>query len=78
MWMWLTVTATALSIGFLGIDLEEFRRKLKTAKKLGTTCTTSGRATYDAYIEAIRLFHGRQPLWAVARLWNLERDAIPV
>ncbi|CEL29254.1 hypothetical protein [Pseudomonas fluorescens] len=59
-------------------DLEEYRRKLKTAKKLGTTWTTFDRATYDAYIEAIRLFQGSQPLWAVERLWNPERDAIPV
>jgi hypothetical protein len=37
---------------------------------MSKTWTTFDRTTYDAYISAIRIFQGNQPLWATERLWN--------
>lgn len=59
-------------------DLKVFQGKLAIAKALGKTWTTFDRSTYDAYIAAIRVFQGSQPLWAVERLWSPEREALPV
>ena len=58
-------------------DLPAFRQKLRAAKDMGKTWTTFDRPKYEAYIAAIRTFQGNQPLWAVERLWNPEREAIP-
>lgn len=59
-------------------DLKVFRGKLAIAKALGKTWTTFDRSTYDAYIAAIRVFQGSQPLWAVERLWSPEREVLSV
>ncbi|RMV72211.1 hypothetical protein ALP05_102096 [Pseudomonas caricapapayae] len=58
-------------------DLKVFRSKLAIAKALGKAWTKFDRSTYDAYIAAIRIFQGGQPLWAVERLWSPEREALP-
>ena len=57
-------------------DLLIFREKLQAAKDMSKTWTTFDRTTYEAYISAIRTFQGDQPLWAIERLWNPERQAL--
>ena len=59
-------------------DLKVFQGKLAVAKALGKTWTKFDRPTYEAYLAAIRIFQGSQPLWAVERLWSPEREAVPV
>ena len=54
-------------------DLAKFQTALETAKQMGKAWTVFDRQTYDAYIAAIKVFQGKQPLWAAERLWNPER-----
>lgn len=54
-------------------DLRKFQSALETAKQMGKAWTVFDRQTYDAYITAIKVFQGKQPLWAAERLWNPER-----
>jgi hypothetical protein len=48
----------------------EAKLAFKRAQWLGRNWTSFDKATYDAYIETIKLIQRSEPLWAIERLWE--------
>lgn len=50
------------------------RLAFERAQQLGNTWTSFDRATYDAYIDTIKIIQRNAPLWAIEWLWQPAKD----
>lgn len=50
-------------------EIPSVRGAFMAAQRLGRAWTNFDKATYDAYIEAVKLLQGERPLWEVEWLW---------